>query len=164
MTKAEQTFEKLAYTPLDLEKKATLKYLVKKAEETTQPGVKKPRRKAVIIKGNPKYVDAPEYKDLATSFYNELSSKLEALGYDATFDPGKPYTQPEPADLWVGHSRGIDRLRFAPKGVKTLRVDDFLPDGHVTEDLRPTKSHWKSTPKLEAALSKLVSVGSAASK
>jgi hypothetical protein len=34
---------------------------------------------------------------------------------------------PPGGKLWIGHSRGGDRLRFAPKGVATLRLDDFEP-------------------------------------
>ena len=81
----------------------------------------KPR--AVIIKGNPAYIkDNPR----AEAFYEELKQLISEAGYEPTFDEGKPHTLPdESAALWVGHSRGIDRLRFAPPGVKTLAVDKF---------------------------------------
>lgn len=72
---------------------------------------------AVVIKGNPKYV---KNNPKADRYYNEIKDYLEQKGYEVSFDPGKPYTQPEDADLWIGHSRGVDRLRFAPSGTKTL--------------------------------------------
>ena len=63
---------------------------------------------AVIIKGNPKFID--NNKD-ADSFYEEIKSFLEDLGFEVSFDKGEPYTSPDKADLWIGHSRGADRLR-----------------------------------------------------
>ena len=82
---------------------------------------------AVIIKGNPALVAENERAD---SFYKELGSFLEELGFSVKFDPGEPYTSPEPADLWIGHSRGADRLRFAPLG--TIVIGIGVPES--TED------------------------------
>jgi 8-oxo-dGTP diphosphatase/2-hydroxy-dATP diphosphatase len=74
---------------------------------------------AVVIKGNPKFIEGN--KD-ARAFYLDLKTFLEGLGYAVVFDRGEPYTTPPPADLWVGHSRGSDRLRFAPTATKTLAL------------------------------------------
>ena len=82
------------------------------------------KRKAVIIKGNPKFVEGSQ-KKLAEPFYNELKELLESKGYETSFDSGEPHTTPEAADLWVGHSRGQDRLRFAPEGTRTLAIDQY---------------------------------------
>ena len=74
---------------------------------------------AVIIKGNPKFVaNNPD----ADRFYDDVKNFLEELGYSVTFDPGKEYTRPIDADLWISHSRGADRLRFAPEGTKTIML------------------------------------------
>lgn len=81
--------------------------------------------KAVIIKGNPYYASREE-KAGYDRFYAEVRAILLRAGYDqVVFDDGAPYTVPPKADLWVGHSRGKDRLRFAPKGTRTLRLDDY---------------------------------------
>lgn len=81
--------------------------------------------KAVIIKGNPYYVSRAE-KAAYDKFYAEVRSILLDSGFSqVVFDAGEPYTTPPKADLWVGHSRGGDRLRFAPEGTKTLRLDDY---------------------------------------
>ena len=53
---------------------------------------------------------------------NELKDFLTSLGYEISFDVGEPYTQPEEADVWVGHSRGSDRLRFASENTKTIAL------------------------------------------
>lgn len=82
------------------------------------------KRKAVIIKGNPKFVEGSQ-KKLAEPFYNELKELLESKGYETSFDSGEPHTTPEAADLWVGHSRGQDRLKFAPEGTRTLAIDQY---------------------------------------
>lgn len=68
---------------------------------------------SVIIKGNPKLV---ENNKSAEAFYLELKLFLESLSYEVLLDLGEPYTTPPTADLWIGHSRGSDRLRFAPEG------------------------------------------------
>lgn len=76
-------------------------------------------RTAIIIKGNPKYI-----KDniMADKFYQDLKNFLEEQKYIVKFDAGKPYTLPEKATVWVGHSRGADRLDFAPKEIKTIAI------------------------------------------
>jgi len=78
---------------------------------------------AVIIKGNPKYLRMPKIKPLAIAFYAEIKQLLIARGFRVTFDPGKEYTSPDKtAKAWIAHSRGIDRLRFAPKTVQTIAL------------------------------------------
>ena len=74
---------------------------------------------AIIIKGNPELIVG---NPLAEEFYNKLKFFLEKLGYAVSFDPGEPYTTPAAADLWIGHSRGADRLRFAPPGTVTIGI------------------------------------------
>ena len=82
-------------------------------------GIAMKSKTAVIILGNPKYIKG---NDDAINFYKGLKGYLEDLGYSVTFDKGEPHTEPPKADLWVGHSRGADRLRFAPEGVKVLGI------------------------------------------
>ena len=73
----------------------------------------------VIITGNPKYVKTA----YARAFYTDLKEFVEGLGYTVSFDPGRPFTSPdETATAWIGHSRGSDRLRFAPPGVKAVAI------------------------------------------
>src|SRR3989338_8981017 len=85
-------------------------------------------KSAVIIKGNLMLVTNNERADI---FYKELASFLEQLGFSVKFDSGEPYTTPPPADLWIGHSRGSDRLRFAPPGTITIGIG--VPES--TEDI-----------------------------
>jgi hypothetical protein len=81
---------------------------------------------AYIIKGNPEVMgeDKPKYD----AFYNSVADVLKAKGLSVGFDDGLAHTLPPGGKYWVGHSRGIGRLRFAPEGVKTLRLDDFEPE------------------------------------
>lgn len=90
---------------------------------------------AVIVKGNPKYLNDPSVKLLAVSFYKKVQSILESKGYSVTFDDGEPMTLPSTkANVWVGHSRGIDRLRFAPKYIKTIALTTNESSG-ILKDL-----------------------------
>jgi len=116
---------------------------------------------AVIIKGNPKYIsNNPD----ADSFYGDVKQHLEQLGYRVSFDAGKPFTSPPSADLWVGHSRGADRLRFAPEGTRTVALS--VPGGvsHPEDNSQaivgkpsvdhvPNKEHFTLTDEMRAALS-----------
>lgn len=104
---------------------------------------------AVLITGNPQYIQG---NSAASKFYDELERAIGERGFTVTRDPGEPHTAPPVADLWVGHSRGMGRLQFAPAGTKTLRVDDYLPEGHVDADGNPTASHYQLTPELLAQL------------
>ena len=74
---------------------------------------------AVIIKGNPKFIEGN--KD-AERFYQDLKLFLMDLGYSVDFDAGEPHTVPLSADLWISHSRGSSRLKFAPHGTKTIAL------------------------------------------
>jgi hypothetical protein len=109
---------------------------------------------AIIIKGNPKFItDNP----IADKFYNEIKLFLENLGFKVEFDAGEPYTEPKPALLWIGHSRGADRLRFAPKNTITINIgnDDgiYHPKDNVHEyDEPPNNYHFKLTKKMKDAI------------
>jgi len=70
----------------------------------------------VIIRGNPKY-----HKE-AFTFYRDLEQFLIALDFYVSWDDGVEYTKPPKADVWIGYSRGIDRLRFACASTKTIGI------------------------------------------
>lgn len=112
---------------------------------------------AIIIKGNPRYIEGNRY---AEAFYRELESFLTGLGYEVSFDPGEPYTTPPPADLWVGHSRGAGRLKFAPKGTRTLALGTiegvYHPEDASVNDFSivPDKYHYMLTSEMKEALRK----------
>lgn len=77
-----------------------------------------------IIRGNP---DAdPDNAAKYENFYSTVADIVRQQGATAKFDSGLSGTVPD-GDIWLGHSRGADRLRFAPSSVKTLRLDDFEP-------------------------------------
>ena len=98
---------------------------------------------AIVIKGNPKYLDDPRVQAWARALYGEVQRLLEARGYEVEFDEGAPYTQPrEGAAVWVGHSRGIDRLRFVPAQVKTVALETLGGEaGFDAQGLDP--NHYK---------------------
>ena len=96
-------------------------------------------KRAVIIKGNPKFV---QFYDISEKFYNHIKELLEFRGYSVIFDAGEEYTLPPDADVWIAHSRGMSRLRFASSSTKTIRIDDYLPIGHCELDGTPNISHY----------------------
>lgn len=114
---------------------------------------------AVIIKGNPKFIDGNQK---ATDFYNNLQTYLESKGYEVTQDPGKAYTSPPKANVWIGHSRGVDRLRFAPEGTSTIRLGAIGGINHP-EDTQlnpgdiPTDAHYVLTDDMLQQLDKALS-------
>ena len=117
---------------------------------------------AVIIKGNPQFVEGADKKQ-ADRLYSNIQKHLERKGYVVTTDRGAPYTSPPKADLWVGHSRGIDRLRFAPRGTKVVGIggprglgEDFPvinhPKDHPSLDKPPVRHHYKFTREMREKL------------
>ena len=82
---------------------------------------------AVIIKGNPKHIDK-DTAHLALPFYAKLKGILESEGYTVSFDPGLQYTTPKAADVWVGFSRGVGRLRFAPSDTTAIPIGSHVPN------------------------------------
>ena len=127
-------------------------------EELTEGAQKK--KTAIIIKGNPKYTKG---NNEANKFYEAVKAHLEENGYQVKFNSGGAYTEPEKADLWVGHSRGSDRLQFAPKGTRTvaLGVSDGITHpkdntagitGKPSNDFQPNKFHYTLTNEMKKAM------------
>jgi 8-oxo-dGTP pyrophosphatase MutT (NUDIX family) len=138
-----------------------------------------------IIRGNP---DAdPENVGKYDAFYNNVKDHVSSLGYSAEFDSGLPNTVPPGGKFWLGHSRGGDRLRFAPQhGASALRLDDYEPDAtretqnaaykklftqlgvariaDVPVSLRPKPGpeHYTYNDRMRAAVSRLLSTGKSA--
>ena len=132
--------------------------LFRSLEEFTR--VKNVRPKAVIIKGNPKYIDRPSIKPLADHFYNEIKIILESKGYEVIFDSGSDYTVPdETAVVWIGHSRGIDRLRFAKSNIKTieLQTQDSTRTFTNNDEQGNDPSHYQLSSSDKTKLSELTS-------
>jgi hypothetical protein len=77
------------------------------------------KKTTVIIKGNPKFI---RRNQKAESFYNDLKSFFEDHGFEVSFDSGRPHTVPKKAHIWIGHSRGADRLRFAAPSIIVLGI------------------------------------------
>jgi len=98
----------------------------------------KANKSAVIIKGNPKYLKGHE------GFYNEIKNFLESLGYSVTLDPGTPNTSPPKADLWIGHSRGADRLEGAKPDYAAEVLGIGVPPS--SENSFPVINHKKDHP------------------
>ena len=134
-------------------------------------------RSAIIIKGNPYYTEQGPDVDNYANYYKEIEDELRKAGYgDISYDRGDDYTTPKDADLWVGHSRGSGRLKYAPEGTKTLDVTQYedgiedyktlllramLDKGYssvgeypVEERPRPGPEHYTVTDRMREALSK----------
>lgn len=112
------------------------------------PGQLKQSADAYVIKGNPKAMEAdPAAYD---AFYNAVKKYMEDQGVSTDFDAGEPHTQPPGGRYWIGHSRGADRLRFAPEGVRTLRLDDYEAAPH------PDPGHYTFNDEQRAAIARLI--------
>tara|TARA_R110000822_G_scaffold72631_9_gene174583 strand:+ start:279 stop:710 length:432 start_codon:yes stop_codon:yes gene_type:complete len=98
------------------------------------------RSTAVIIKGNPDYIS--DHND----FYEEIKSFLEGLGYEVSFDEGAPRTSPPKADLWIGHSRGSDRLEGATPEYAKAALAIGVPD--PTNQPFPAINHPDDQPEV----------------
>ena len=118
---------------------------------------------AVIIKGNPKFVKGNQ---AANSFYEEINIYLESLGYEVSFDLGEPHTLSKKASLWLGHSRGVSRLAFAPEETKIIALgsvrkdainhpEDNTKDIIGESDILPNKYHYVFTEEMKKAIKKI---------
>lgn len=113
---------------------------------------------AIIIKGNPTFVSNNAEAD---AFYHALAEFLRALGFHVSFDPGEPYTSPKSADVWIGHSRGVDRLRFAPDGIITIALGTEGGINHpLDKSLRkgdvPDSYHYILTEEMKGEIRKRI--------
>jgi hypothetical protein len=122
------------------------------------------RKKAVIVTGTPRFIRGnPE----ARRFYLELAAFLRCLDYLPAFDRGEDFTLPDgAASLWIGHSRGAGRLRFASAHIRVLSLD-FLEPGainHPEDDVftpfhitggSPPQAHYVLTDEMREAIATL---------
>ena len=91
---------------------------------------------AVIIKGNPKFINTQVAKD----YYKEIEKFLKNLGFKVEFDPGADYTRPrQDADLYIGHSRGAGRYEFMTEKAKKK----FLRFGDIDGIIHPVDKEWQ---------------------
>lgn len=123
--------------------------------------VERKQHLAIIIKGNPKYLRLPKIKPLAAKFYAEIEQLLKDKGYTVEFDPGTPYTHPKMyADAWIGHSRGIDRLRFAKSSTKTiaLQTKDHDQEFETNDERGASPLHYELSDADQAAIAALPDV------
>lgn len=118
------------------------KYLVKIAET------------AVLITGNPKYLNM--YDGLPSRFYSQIQNILSKEGYDVIVDPGKEFTEPPRADLYVGHSSGSGRLRFVSPESRTISLADSSlhhpRDNAYNNRAVPNRFHFVLTSEMKKRL------------
>lgn len=93
-----------------------------------------------VIMGNPAQPDDPEDKEWTGTiadfspeyqqFYMDVVNYIKNRGYTVALDPGLEYEDdPLGTIAWIGHSRGVSRLRFAEDaGVEALVLDDYEPE------------------------------------
>lgn len=118
-------------------------------------------RSAVLVTGNPKFIrDNPK----AEAFYASLEKHLQGAGFRTSRDPGEPHTMPQPADLWIGHSRGAGRFEYAPATQKYLSFGSSRPgsinhpgDTAMQPGDTPTDEHYVVTPEMRTAIDQLIS-------
>jgi len=90
-------------------------------------------------------------------FYQSIRKLLESEGFDVQFDDGEPNTVPNEAELWVGHSTGARRLRFAPDDTHTVALGTKQGISHPMDRAakrggRPNWSHFSLTKKMRDAI------------
>lgn len=97
--------------------------------------------KAIIIKGNPKYIN----NDLARKYYKDIEAFLKQNGVSVVeFNDGKEYTIPKlDADIYIGHSKGVDRYEHMPKDKQKVFLKFGVIDGIIDPiDLKWQKEVW----------------------
>lgn len=110
---------------------------------------------AILITGNPIYLNSQRFKTRAVVFYNEITELLKIQGFCVKEDPGLDYTVPPDADLWIAHSRGMDRLRWAAPTTAVFRIDDHLPHDHLQANGEPSIKHFIVNDSLRQAILQL---------
>lgn len=107
-------------------------WLFKNLTEVEKQASTKPL--AIIVTGNPLYLEHSDIKPLAHKFYSDIESRLVNKGFEVKYDPGHNMTLPDTsAQVWVGHSRGHSRLRFGPENIRKI----YLKTNNELEGMHP---------------------------
>lgn len=93
--------------------------------------------KAVLIKGNPRFIRGDEAKE----YYREITEFMEELGVDVIEDAGADYTCPPKADFYVAHSRGCGRVRCF-EGSRSDERSNFIMFGDPDGIMHPVDRKW----------------------
>lgn len=102
--------------------------------------------KALIITGNPRFVDGSE---TAQQFYREIKNYLGKIGYTVHFQSSADVcVPPATADLLIGHSNGLRKLNHYINGGKLLAF------GAIPEKATNSKIVFANHPVDEAYLKK----------
>lgn len=97
----------------------------------------KPKKlSAVIILGNPKYINNRH----ARQYYRKIEKFLKSHMVDVSFDPGNDYTCPKKADFYIGHSRGASRIICFKD---TPQYSYFLRFGDIGGYIHPVDEKWQ---------------------
>jgi hypothetical protein len=114
----------------------------------------------VIVRGNPKFI-TPQRE----SFYSEIKNLCERNGFQVIMDAGSPHTMPTKSDLWICHSSGCGRIRFADPtqkyiaiGTSGTKLKNVL--NHPLDDLKeiPNEYHFTVPPNLELTIVKMKNI------
>lgn len=120
---------------------------------------------AVVIKGNPFYIDDDVNAFL---FYGSLGDYLCSIGYAVVrfFDAGTAVGFLPAADIYIGHSMGIESLAGLSKKDKKIKLgvkdgiyhqdDNCIGKvGRPKKDFRPNKFHYILTDEMKEAISSI---------
>lgn len=108
----------------------------------------KRKLKAIIIKGNPKYIN----NTIAKGYYKSIETFLKENGVSVVeYDPGNQFTIPKlDADIFVAHSRGCERKQYMPKDKQSVFLKFGDPDGVIHPvDLKWQKEVWTKDTDLQ---------------
>lgn len=134
------------------------------SETTPNPAavIADPARTVTVIKGNPEVL--AQFPKEAEKFYQAIAAYVRSLGYDVVFDAGEDYTTPTNTALWIGHSRGADRLRFADEQTKTVALGSPVagainaPGDEPQRGKAATPEHFDFTPAMKVAIAEALGI------
>ena len=116
----------------------------------------------VIITGNPKLI---KNNPQADRFYTSIERYVQKKGYSTERDPGLAFTVPKKSKLWIGHSRGVDRLYFGGKSQQTLAFGigqngaiNHPRDKSMKIGDTPTRYHYIFTDAMKRAIDKALTL------
>ena len=119
--------------------------------------------RVVIIKGNLKW-DVEACNKMYNTIQSFILSKFPTT--DIVIDPGLPLTIPDKtAHIWIGHSRGTDRFKWADKKTQllglgtekssTYKVVNHPHDNTIGKNIEstiPNSDHYMFTDKMQESI------------
>jgi hypothetical protein len=110
---------------------------------------------AILVMTNQGVIQANS--EQAEAFYVEVETLLRSKGFRVRRDPGEENTQPEDADIWVGHGTGCTCISNSGAPIKLfIKSNDFTVSDKIKSAIDQLGDKLKGKSQVKKLIQELI--------